>query len=302
MIKSILMRGVDLRKTDKLVFGLFAVVSLYFLFGVLRLYPTIYSLVLSFHKYSLIGGDSGFIGFSNYRKLFNDPSFVISVKNTFLIAGITVPVILVLALALALFYNKKLRFHSVFELIYFAPVILPTAAVALIWKWMYETQGGLLNYLLSFLGIGPIPWISNPHIAIWSIMLLWIWKWVGYYAILFSVGLQNIPKMYIDAAEVDGASVSQTFFHVTLPLLKPIILFVLIICTSWAFQMFVPVYVLTVGSQGAFTEAVRVIVYDMYNNYFTYWNVGYASAEGTMLFLILLLLTAIQVKSLHASE
>ena len=291
----------QIKQRDKILWGLLILVGLYFLFGILRIYPTIYALFLSFYKYDLITKHKSFLGLMNYINLFKDQSFLTSLYNTFFIAAITVPVTMILALALALFYNKKFKFHSFFELVYFAPVIMPTAAVALIWKWMYETQGGLLNYLLSFLGIGPVPWLSNPNIAIWAVIILWIWKWVGYYAILFAVGLQNIPQMYVEAAKVDGATPWQIFHRIIFPLLKPTTLFILVISTSWAFQMFVPVYILTVGSQGAFTKAVKVIVYDMYVNYFTYWKVGYAAAEGTILFLMLLAITMIQTRSLRAT-
>lgn len=290
----------QLRHYDKILWGLFSLIILYGLFGILRIYPTIYSFYISFYKYNLIRGHKVFIGLSNYIKLFQDPSFIVALRNTFLIAVVTVPAIIVLAFALAVFYDKKFKLHSFFELVFFAPAIMPTAAVALIWKWMYETQGGLINHFLSFLGISPIPWLSDPHVAIWAIMIMWIWKWVGYYAILFKVGLQNIPKMYTEAATIDGATAWQNFYHITLPLLKPASLFAFVICTAGAFQMFVPVYILTVGAQGAFTKAVKVIVYDMYTNYFTYWKVGYAAAEGTILFVMLLIMTYIEVRSLRS--
>ena len=292
------MRNIITYRVQRKIFIGTVIIMLYLLFGWLRLYPIAQTFVLSLREFDLIGLKDRFIGLQNYIQLFKDESFITAAKNTFLIALITVPASLGIGLTLALVYNAKIKFSSIFQLIYFIPVIMPTVAVALIWRWMYDPEFGLLNYILTCIGLRRIPWLVDPDIALYSVMILWIWKWVGYYAILWLVGLQNIPRIYNEAAQVDGASSWQVFRFITLPLLRPIALFLIIICTSWAFKIFVPVYVLTIGSQGAPGRAVRVIVYDMYENFFIYFKVGYATAEAFILFSIVALLTLIQLKLL----
>ncbi len=289
-------------KVNRTLFVFSVVFFLYFLFGILRLAPILQMFRISFYDFDLIGLRKEFIGFRNYIELFHDTNFHIALRNTLLVVAISVPTTVILAFILALFYNTKLRLRSFYQLIYFIPAIMPTAAVSLIWRWMYDPGYGLLNYVLSWFGIRPVPWLVDERIALYSVIILWVWKWVGYYAILFLVGLQNIPEMYKDAAKVDGANWWQSLRYVTLPLLKPVTLFVLIIASTWAFRIFVPVYILTLGSQGAPGNAVRVIVYDMYENYFVYDRVGYACAEGFVLFLIVALFTFLQLKLTRGSE
>lgn len=292
----------SLRKRDKLLFGTVVVLLLYLLFGLLRLYPTALSLYLSFTNYRLIGGSSTrFTGLANYTMLLHDPSFVIALKNTLLIAGITVPTNLLLGLCLGLFFHTKWRLTSTFQYIYFMPLVMPTSALALIWKWMYEPQG-LINYLLSLVGIKPIGWLTNPDAGVWGVVILWIWKYVGYTSILFYVGLENIPRMYEEAAAIDGANSWQIFRKITFPMLMPTTFFVCILVTTWAFQIFEPVYVMTTGCQGAFVRSVKVLVFDVYTNYFTYFKVGYASAEAMFLFTFLIAVALLQRRIMRRAE
>jgi len=296
------LKYISLGKAQRFFFIASVVLLLYSLFGILRLYPIFQMFRLSFYDFDLIGLKKEFIGLRNYLDLFHDTNFHIALRNTLLVVAISVPVTVGLSFVLALFYNARLRLRSFYQLIYFIPAIMPTAAVSLIWRWMYDPGYGLVNYILSWCGIGPVPWLVNEHIALYSVVLLWVWKWVGYYAILFLVGLQNIPEMYKDAAKVDGANWWQLLHYVILPLLKPVTLFILIIASTWAFRIFVPVYILTLGSQGAPGNAVRVIVYDMYENFFVFFRVGYASAEGFILFLIVAAFTFAQLRLTRASE
>lgn len=289
-------------KYDKFFFGAIIIISLYFLFGVLRLYPTCLSLYLSFTNYRLIGSPSiKFMGLTNYTRLLHDSSFVIALKNTLVIAGVSIPATLLLGLCLGLFFHTKWRLTSLFQSIYFLPLIMPTSALALIWKWMYEPQG-ILNYLLSLIGIKPIGWLTNPHVGVWAVIILWIWKYVGYTSILFYVGLENIPRMYEEAAAIDGANSWQIFRKITFPMLMPTTFFVSILVTTWAFQIFEPVYVMTTGSQGAFVRSVKVLVFDIYANYFTHFKVGYASAEAMFLFMLLITLALLQRYMMRRAE
>lgn len=289
-------------RRDRVLFGAIVILLLYALFGLFRLYPTGLSLYLSFTDYRLLTiRHTKFIGIANYLRLFKDQSFLVSLRNTMLIAGVSIPANLLLGLGLGIFFHRKMRLSSLFQLIYFMPLIMPTSALALIWKWMYEPQG-LINYLLSFVKVGPVGWLTNPHMGVWSIVILWIWKYVGYTSILFYVGLENIPRMYEEAAAIDGASSWQIFRRITLPMLKPTTLFVSILVTTWAFQIFEPVYVMTTGSQGAFARAVKVLVFDVYTNYFTYLKIGYASAEAMILFAMLITVALVQRYVMRQAE
>ena len=168
--------------------------------------------------------------------------------------------------------------------------------MAIAWKWIYDYNYGILNYGSSFVGIPAVPWLTDPDIALWALVIMGVWKIIGYNLILFLVGIRNIPGDYLEAASLDGASPWQRFWHVTLPLLKPILLYVLVTSTINAFNVFTQVYVMTLGSQAAPGQAVRVLVFDIYQNGFQYFRMGYASAEAVMLTMIVLGFTLIQFR------
>ena len=208
----------------------------------------------------------------------------------------------VLALPLALLLAGKGRLAAFYQTVYFLPVITPMVPMAIAWKWIYDYNYGILNYLLSLVGIAPIAWLTDPAIALWALIIMGIWKVLGYNLILFLVGLRNIPAVYLEAASLDGASPWQRFRHVTLPLLKPILLYVLVTATINAFNVFTQVYVMTLGSQAAPGQAVRVLVFDIYQNAFQYFHMGYASAEAVTLTLIVLGFTLVQFSLVREQE
>jgi multiple sugar transport system permease protein len=174
--------------------------------------------------------------------------------------------------------------------------------MAVAWKWIYDYNYGLLNYGLSLFGIHAVAWLTDPGIALWAIIIMSVWKTIGYNLILFLVGIRNIPEVYLEAARIDGASDWQLFRHVTLPLLKPILLYVLVTSTINSFNVFTPVYVMTQGSQAAPGQAVRVLVFDIWQNGFQYLKMGYASAEAVTLTLIVLGFTWIQFRLGRSQE
>lgn len=272
------------------------------LFAYARVFPIGWSVVLSFYRWDLIRPLKPFIGFANYEQLLGDENFHLALVNTFLYSGATVIFSTALALPLALFLARKGRLAAFYQTIYFLPVITPMVPMAIAWKWIYDYNYGLLNYALSFLGLGPVPWLTDPHIALWALIIMSVWKVLGYNLILFLVGIRNIPEVYMEAAGLDGASPWQRFRYVTLPLLKPILLYVLVTATINAFNVFTQVYVMTLGSQAAPGQAVRVLVFDIYQNGFQYLKMGYASAEAVALTFIVLGFTIIQFRFVRSQE
>jgi multiple sugar transport system permease protein len=185
----------------------------------------------------------------------------------------------------------------VYQTIYFLPVITPLVPMSIAWEWIYDYNYGILNYLLSLVGIRPIAWLTDAHIALWALVIMGIWKVLGYNMVLFLVGIRNIPATYLEAASLDGASELSKFWHITLPLLRPILLYVLVTATINAYNVFTQVYVMTLGSQKSPGHVVRVLVYDIYQNAFQYFRMGYASAEAVTLTLIVLGFTLIQFRA-----
>lgn len=266
------------------------------LFAYVRVFPIAWSVVLSFYNWSLMRRQKPFIGFENYARLLHDPNFLTALRNTTVYSLSTVLLSTVLALPLAVLLANRGRMTAVYQTIYFLPVITPMVPMAIAWKWIYDYNYGLLNYVLSLVGIPAVPWLTDPGIALWALVIMGVWKVVGYNLVLFLVGIRNIPGSYVEAAELDGATEWQKFRHVTLPLLRPILLYVLVTSTINAYNVFTQVYVMTLGSQAAPGQAVRVLVYDIYQNAFQFFRLGYASAEAVALTLIVLGFTLIQFR------
>jgi len=275
---------------------------IFVLFMFLRIIPIAQTFWMSLFDWKLVGSDRPFLGLGNYFRLIFDDQFLLSLNNTFLYAGASVILCLLISLPIAVALNKKMKFTSFYQAIYFLPFITPLVPMAVAWKWIYDPQYGILNFLLSLVGKKPVGWLIYPEIAIWALILMNIWKNLGYNIVLLMVGLKNIPTMYYEAAFIDGASGWNTFRYITLPLLKPILLFVLVTSTINAFNVFTQIYVMTLGSQAAPGKAVRVLLFDIYENAFRYFRLGYACAEAVILTLIVIVFTAIEFKALKTDE
>ncbi len=278
---------------------LFPILALFLFF---RIIPIIQTFWMSFFDWKLIGNNNPFVGFSNYQGLMFDDQFWTSVYNTFLYAGASVVLCLLLSLPIALALSKNMKLTGFYQAIYFLPYITPLVPMSVAWKWIYDPQYGILNFLLSIFGIKPIGWLIYPEVAIWALILMNIWKSVGYNIVLLIVGIKNIPTVYYEAASIDGAVGWNRFRHITIPLLKPILLYVLVTSTINAFNVFTQVYVMTLGSQAAPGKAVRVLLFDIYENGFRYFRLGYASAEAVILTIIVIVLTIIQFKAIKSEE
>lgn len=291
------MKRINQSRRKQLLFCLYVLLPTLALYSFLRFIPIGRTIILSFLKWNLLDAVKPFVGFNNYVKMFQSQEFIGALKNTVFFVLFTVPVTVVLSLALAVGLNsKKVKIVPFYQTIYFIPVVTSMVPVAVVWKWIYDPSYGLLNFFLSFFGVEPRAWLIDPKSALSSIAVMSIWKVIGYYMVVFLVGIKSISPQYYEAAEIDGANGWERFIHITLPLLKPITLFVLVISSIRAFQVFTQVYVMTVGSQGAPGNVVRVLVYEIYENGFRFFKMGYASAEAMMLFAIVAVLTLIQFR------
>jgi multiple sugar transport system permease protein len=268
---------------------------------VIRIIPIFDTAWMSLHNWSLVKPVKPFIGLENYVKLASDPLFRTALLNTTLFAVVTVPVTLILAFAVAVLLDKPMRGHldGVYKFLFFIPVVPTMVPVSVIWKWIYDPSYGILNHALGAFGVPPQGWLIDPRLAIWSIIAMTVWKQVGYYMVLFLVGLKDIPEDYYEAAGIDGATAWQRLMRITVPLMRPMLLFNVVIATIFAYNVFAQVYVMTEGPQGSPANPIRVIVLDMYENGFRFLKMGYASAEAMVLLFIVILLTIVEFRFLR---
>jgi len=258
--------------------------------GLFWLFPLLYSLWLSFTDYHLLAQDVSWIGIDNYRNLLSDPSFLSALKNTFIFTIGTIPVTQVLAIALALLVNRSFRGRSFFRSAFFVPSVTSMVVVALVFTNLYG-RGGYILALAGLVGLNPPPngFLLDSSTALYSIMAMDIWMAAGYYMLLALAGLKSIPEELYEAAEINGAGPIRQFFSVTLPLLRPIILFSLVINGIKSLQVFVEIFVMTKGKYGTATG-----VYDVYTRGLERFAFGEASAAAYILFAIIAVFSAAQ--------
>jgi multiple sugar transport system permease protein len=241
-----------------------------------------------------------FVGLANYAHLLATPDFWRALGNTVYFVAVGVPLSLAASLAAALLVNARLtRAASVFRTVFFAPVVTTLVAVAVVWRYLLHTRYGLLNYLLGGLGLHPIDWLGDPHWALPAIMLFAVWKNFGYNMVIFIAALQAIPADLYEAARLDGAGAWQELRRITLPLLRPTLLLVGILTVAGYFQLFAEPYVMT---QGGPLQSTVSVLYFMYEEGFKWWSLGSASAVAFLLFLIILAVTALQLRLARAAQ
>lgn len=278
-------------------FAYIVLLPIILLYVYLRFIPIGKIFWMSLFNWKLIGTKFPFIGLQNYISLLQDQRFREALFNTTLFAVVTVVISVALGLILAALLAKGGGMISFYEALYFLPAITPMVPVTLAWRWIFDFKYGIMNNLLGLVGIPPQPWLSDGTMAMVAIIILTVWKVVGYNMIIFLVGIRAIPQVYYEAASVDGASPWSQFRHITMPLLAPVTLFVMVMSTIQSYNVFTQVYVMASDVQGAPGKLVRVLVYDMFENGFRFYKMGYAAAEGVFLFLIVLVLTLIQFRS-----
>jgi multiple sugar transport system permease protein len=274
------------------------------LFFIFQLAPVFISFFWSFTQYDVVHSPK-FIGLANYKNiLFNDPLFWKAIRNTVLYVIGVVPIGICFSLLLAVAIDQKIKFKNFFKSIFFLPTVTAIIAVSVIWKWLYAGEKyGLINFFIMKLGFQPVDWLASPTWLLPSIMIMSIWAGVGYNMIIFLAGLQTIPHAMYEAAEIDGAGFWKKFFHVTLPLLKPTIVFVTMMSFIVSFQVFEQVYIMTSGQGGiggVLDSALTIVAY-LYDRGFQKFQMGYASALAYIVFTMIFVLTMIN-KSLMKSN
>jgi len=255
---------------------------------IFQVYPVLYSLYISFTQWDLVRAPR-WIGTTNYAELFTtDLVFSTSVVNTAVYAIGTVVPGIALALLFAVLLNQHIRGRFVYRTIYFVPVIAPVVSIAILWTWIYEPSFGILNYALKLVGIPGPPWIASSGWAMPAVIIMSIWRELGFNIVIFLAGLQAISNDYYEAAAIDGANALQRLLKVTFPLLSPVTFFVFVLAVINALQVFTAPYVLTRG--GPANATVTVVMY-VYDQAFTYQAMGFASAIAYCLFVIIVALT-----------
>jgi len=256
--------------------------------------PMISIFYLSFTNWDPITGRKDFVGWMNYVYLIQDPKFHKAIINTLYFAGVKVPLDLVISLFIAVLIDKAIRGVKFFRISFFAPVVTPMVAVAMVWLWLFDPLLGPFNQLLKLIGLEPVGWLNDPRWAMPAVILFSLWKGLGYDIVIFLAGLQAIPQYLIEAAMVDGANSRQIFFRVTLPLLSPVIYFVLLIGIINAFKIFTQISVMT--PHGGPLYSTGVMVFYIYQQAFESYKMGRAAAAAVVLFGMVIALTMVQKK------
>jgi multiple sugar transport system permease protein len=265
-------------------------------FAVFSTYPIVFSLGVSFAEYNPFkGGLASWVGLANYRTIFTDGLFWQSFLNTILFVVGTVPPTAALSLLLALLIEKTGRLRGVLRTGYFVPSVVSLAVISLVFKYVYSKQG-LLNLVARLFGASGREWLLDPHLALPSIMVMDIWASVGYYAIFYLAALQTVPQELYDAARVDGAGKIQVFRSVTLPWIRPVVIFVVVVNTIRAFQVFVEVVIMTRGGPMGST---MTLVYYMYEKAFHRVDIGAASAVAFVVFVLIMFFALVQTRLLR---
>lgn len=263
------------------------------IFATFILFPVIFSFYLSFQQWNMFSSEATYIGLENYSRLLQSEEFWSVLKNTAIFTFGTVPLNMIVSLLIASALHKKIKGKKFLRTAFFAPVIISPVAAAVIWRWIYDPNYGLLNYGISFFGIDAINWLNDPTAAMFALIIMATWKTFGINMVLFSAGLQGIPDTYYEAADIDGAGKWAKFWKITVPMLSPTTFFIMIMSMISSFQVFDLVYVLTSGGP---LGSTKVLVFYVYEYAFKYFEMGFASAAAYILFVVLILLTILQVR------
>ncbi|WMJ89863.1 carbohydrate ABC transporter permease [Anaerocolumna sp. MB42-C2] len=261
-------------------------------FCMFMLIPVVATFLLSFTKYDMLTKPK-FIGLKNYIDMIHDPIVWQVTGNTILYTVMTVPVGMCLSLLLAVALDQKIGLKRFYRAAFFLPSITSMVVISIVWQWIYNPEFGLLNFGLSFLGLPTGKWLTSASTSLVSIAIVGIWKRLGYDMIIFLSGLQGISTTYYEAAKLDGASKLQQFRYITVPMLKPTTFFVFIMAIINSFQVFDQVMLMTTGGPG---RSSSVLVHYLYQNAFQYFKLGYACAIAYLLFAIVMIITAINLK------
>jgi ABC-type sugar transport system permease subunit len=277
--------------------GLLFVLPAILNFIIFRYWPLVVNFQASLYEYSFLGGFGDFIFLDNYTRMISDPIFWKSMQVTFVYIIVRIPVQTIIALALAVLLMRQTWVNKIVRSVSFAPLVISMIVASVVWSLIFHSQLGILNSFLSIFGIPRQSFLSDPNRALMAVTFTLIWKEIGQSVIILMAGLKGIPEVYKEAAIVDGANNWQIFWSITLPLLKMVLMFVVVSQTIFAFQVFAPIYAMT---QGGPLNSTKVIVYYIYQQAFRFGDAGYASALTTVLVVLLLVISAVQMRFLRS--
>lgn len=260
--------------------------------------PMLLAFVISFTDWKLTEAPQ-FVGLRNYELIFRDPKFGASLGRTIMYTLGFVPAVYVISLGMAVLLTRRGRANFFFRTIYFMPVAMSMVVAGVVWRFMFDPGNGLINESLSLLGLPTAQWTGHVQSAMFSVQLVAVWKSVGYFMIILLAGIQDVPSDYLEAAQIDGANRWQTFRHIIMPLLRPTSFFVIVILTIGALQAFDQIYVMTRGGPA---QATYTLVMYIYEKAFREWNFGYSGAMAVILFIMIFILTIIQVRYFQSSD
>jgi len=276
--------------------GSYLLVSPYVLFFLVFVaFPVLFSLYLTFHKWNVIS-PMEYSGLYNYEKMLHDRMFYKSLVNTLYFLVIHIPLQLVFSLGIAILLNSKIKFSSFFRASFFLPVIVSGVVVTIMWQQLYGFNSGLINRLLTDVGLDRVGWLTTEKMAMPSIAIMATWKNVGLYIVLFLVGLQTIPKYYYEVADLEGATDWQKFRYITLPAINPTIFMVVVFSTIGGFSLFIEPYVMTGG--GPLNSSLSSVLY-IYKQAFEFYHMGYAATLGFTFAIFILLVVVLQKRVLE---
>lgn len=283
-------------KRKRWLFAMLAILPTLAIYVWVRILPIGETLRLSLHKWDILSKNKPFIGLANFQELMGDQLFLTALFNTTVIAFSVLFITIPLAITIAglIHYRTRSRFAGFYETAVFIPHVVSLVPAAMAWKWIFDARLGPLNAFLGLFGIAPQSWLFDPVLSVICVIVLCSWQALGYAVLIYLVGFKNLPVSLFEAARLDGASGRQAFWHLSIPLLKPITLYVSVVTLVSGFNVYAQAFVLASDAQGAPGRQVRVLVLDMLENSFRNYRVGYAASEAVVLLAIVLVLTLIQ--------
>lgn len=259
-------------------------------FSLFFIYPIGYMIYLSVLDWNFVSPVKDFIGLANFKGLFQEKKFLEVMKNTFMYTTLTVSLTIVISLLISLWLNKQGKVYAFVQGALFSPHIISLVSISMLWMWLMDSNYGLLNWFLNLFGISNVPWLTSPSTSLLSLVIVAVWKGIGFNALIFIAGLQSIPKDIYEAAELDGTSKVRTFFKITLPMLSPTLFFLTIIGIINSFQVFETIAIMT---QGGPLNSTNTFVFYIYEYSFRFFKIGFASAAGVVLLVIISLMTIV---------
>ncbi|PAV30764.1 sugar ABC transporter permease [Virgibacillus profundi] len=279
-------------KKSEIIWGYILIAPAFAILLIFHILPALSSFWFALTEWNGMTAPS-FIGLENYINMFKDEQFMQSVVNTTIFTAGSVSLSVIVAVFFAVQLNKKIRARAFYRSVYFLPFVIMLVAVGTTFSWVFNSQFGLVNQILGFFGLPTPSWITNPELLMTTMILADVWHKLGYNLVILLAGLQSIPRTFYEAADIDGANSFQKFWTVTLPLLSPSLFFVIIISLINSFKMFDLVFIMT-GGNPILLEGTSTMVYNIYEQAFTYSYMGYASAQSILLFFIIMIATLIQ--------